>query len=143
MTGYLVDTNIPSELTRPRPEQRVTAFLRNAGRDKLYISVLSLGEICKGISQLPASQRRTGLQESLDTVIRPWFAGRALPVTAPIAERWGMLAGEAKQKGVTLAVIDGLLAATALEQQLTLVTRNGKDFAGLGLDLLNPWEDLR
>lgn len=142
MIGYLVDTNIPSELTRPKPEPRVASFLKEVGQESLYISVLTLGEICKGITGIPAGARRAQLQEWLDAVMRPWFVGRVLPVTDSIAERWGLMAGDAKLRGVALSVVDGLLAATALEHDLTLVTRNAKDFSGLGLRLLNPWEAL-
>ena len=140
MKGYLVDTNIPSELTRERPDARVAAFLDNAGQSRVFLSVLTIGEICKGIAELPASQKRTGLQDWLDIDVRSWFAGRILPVTESIAERWGHLAAAAKRKGVTLAVVDGVLAATALEHDLTLVTRNLRDFAVGGVVLLNPWD---
>ena len=140
MKGYLVDTNIPSELTRERPDERVAAFLANAGQSSVFLSVLTIGEICKGIAELPARQKRTGLQNWLDIEVRSWFAGRILPVTEAIAERWGHLAAAAKQKGMTLAVVDGVIAATALHHDLTIVTRNVKDFAGLGADVLNPFE---
>jgi predicted nucleic acid-binding protein len=139
--GYLVDTNIPSELTRDRPDARVAAFLANAGQKSVFLSVLTIGEICKGIAELPASQKRTGLQNWLDIEVRSWFAGRIVPVTEALAERWGNLAAAAKQKGMTLAVVDGLIAATALHHELTVVTRNVKDFAGLGADVFNPWDD--
>ena len=141
MKGYLVDTNIPSELTRDRPDARVAAFLANAGQSSVFLSVLTIGEICKGIAELPASQKRTGLQDWLDIEVRSWFAGRILPVTEAIAERWGHLAAAAKQKGMTLAVVDGVIAATALHHELTVVTRNVKDFAGLGTDVFNPWDE--
>ncbi|HMD96952.1 MAG TPA: PIN domain-containing protein [Terriglobia bacterium] len=72
--------------------------------------------------------------------MRSWYAGRILPVTEPIAERWGHLAAAAKQRGIAVAVVDAVIAATALEHDLTLVTRNVKDFAGLGVVLLNPWD---
>jgi len=136
----LVDTNIPSKLTRDAPDVRVEAFLENAGRDRVFLSVMTVGEICKGIDLLPASQKRSDLQDWLDRDVRSWFAGRILPVTESIAERWGRLAAAGKRNGVTLAVVDGVLAATALEHGLTLVTRNVKDFAGIGLVLLNPWD---
>jgi toxin FitB len=103
VNGYLVDTNIPSELTREAPDARVAAFLRNAGRERVFLSVMTVGEICKGIDMLPVSQKRTALQGWLDIDVRFWFAGRILPVTESIAERWGHLAAAAKQKGVTLA----------------------------------------
>ena len=141
MNGYLVDTNIPSELTRDKPDARVAAFLTNAGQSSVFLSVLTIGEICKGIATLPTSQKRTGLQGWLDVSVRSWFGGRILPVTEDIAERWGHLAASAKQKGMTLAVVDGIIAATALHHNMTLVTRNVKDFAGLDVPLFNPWDD--
>lgn len=140
MKGYLVDTNIPSELSHVRPDARVEAFLRNANKDSLFLSVMTIGEICKGIAFLPTSQRRTQLQNWLDIEVRSWFAGRILPVSEGIAERWGLLAATAKQRGTPLAVVDGVIAATAIHHDLTLVTRNVKDFANLSVDLLNPWE---
>jgi predicted nucleic acid-binding protein len=140
VNGYLVDTNIPSELTRERPDPRVAAFLQRTDRTSFFMSVMTVGEICKGIGTLPPSQRRTGLQHWLDYDVRTWFASRILPVDEAVAERWGQLAATAKQQGIGLAVIDGIIAATALHHGLTLVTRNTKDFAGLGITMLNPWE---
>ncbi|HMD71080.1 MAG TPA: type II toxin-antitoxin system VapC family toxin [Bryobacteraceae bacterium] len=140
MKGYLVDTNVPSELTRETPDARVAAFLESAGKESVFLSVTTVGEVCKGIDMLPASQKRSALQAWPDIDERAWFAGRILPVTESIAERWGRLAAAAKRKGVTLAVVDGVLAATALEHHLTLVTRNVRDFADLGVAVLNPWD---
>jgi predicted nucleic acid-binding protein len=94
----------------------------------------------KGIAKLPESKKRTQLQEWLDSTLRPWFAGRILPVTVAIAERMGRWAGEGEAKGRIVKMADGLIAATALEHDLTVVTRNVKDFAGFGIRLLNPWE---
>lgn len=79
MTAYLVDTNLPSELTKPLPNPEVEAFLIRAGRQHVYLSVVTIGEICKGIAALPQSKRRTELREWLDVVMRPWFQGRILP----------------------------------------------------------------
>lgn len=101
---------------------------------------MTIGEICKGIGTLPPSQRRTGLQQWLDNDVRTWFANRILPVDDAVAERWGQLAAMAKQQGIGLAVIDGIIAATALHHGLTLVTRNTKDFTSLGMTVLNPQE---
>jgi len=140
VNGYLVDTNIPSELTREKPDARVVRFLRDAGRSTVFVSVMTIGEICKGIAGLPSSQKRTALQEWLDNDLRLWFAGRILPVTETIAERWGQLAATAKQRGATLAVVDGVIAATALDHDLVLITRNARDFANLGVNISNPWE---
>ena len=140
MNGYLVDTNIPSELTREKPDLGVEAFLKNANKDTVFLSVMTIGEICKGIASLPVSHKRGTLQNWLDIEVRSWFAGRILPVTEEIAERWGHLAAAVRTQGLSLSVVDGVIAATALHHDLTLVTRNVKDFSSLGLDLLNPWE---
>jgi predicted nucleic acid-binding protein len=140
MKGFLLDTNIPSEMTRPHPQSSVTGWLDNADDDQLYFSVVSLGEVPKGVTILPDGKRRRDLQRWLDETLRPWFQGRILPVDEAIAERWGVLAGECQLKGRPLKVADGYIAATALEHDLTIVTRNVRDFAGLGVVLLNPWD---
>ena len=140
MSGFLLDTNIPSELTRQNSAIQVVRWLDAANDEELYFSAISLGEILRGITVLPLSKRRDGLQEWLDFTLRPWFEGRILPVTVPIAEGWGILSGERRLKGRPLKVADGLIAATALHHNLTIVTRNVRDFTGLGATLLNPWD---
>lgn len=125
MTGFLLDTNIPSELTRPFPQSSVVAWLDDANDDQLYFSVVSLGEIFKGITTLPESKRRGELEKWLNETLRPWFEGRILPVNEAVAERSGVLAGQCKLKDRALKVADGLIVATALEHGLTIVTRNG------------------
>jgi predicted nucleic acid-binding protein len=112
-------------LTNQQPDMRVADFIRKAGQENLFLSVMTVGEICKGIDLLPVSQQPAGLQDA---------------VTETIAERWGHLAAAARKQGVTLAVVDGVIAATALEHDLTVVTRNVKDFTGLGVMVLNPWD---
>lgn len=139
MKGFLLDTNIPSELTRPLPQPSVSQWLDEVDDELLYFSVVSLGEVLKGIASLPTSKRRNELQQWLDETLRPWFEGRILPVNEQIAERWGILAGQCKIKGRPLKVADGLIAATALEHDLTVVTRNVRDFEGLGVEVFNPW----
>src|SRR5580700_2064788 len=138
MSGFLLDTNLPSELTHQTPARQIERWLDEADDEELYFSVISLGEILKGITLLPASKRRDGLQEWLDGTLRPWFEGRILPVTVPIAERWGILSGECRLQGKQVTVADGLIVATALHHKLTIATRNVKDFAGLGVTVLNP-----
>lgn len=137
--GFLLDTNIPSELTYPRPEPLVKRWLDEVDDELLFFSVISLAEICKGIAKLPESKKRTQLQDWLDVTLRPWFAGRILPITEPIAERLGRWAGEGEANGRTIKLADGLIAATAQEHDLTVVTRNVKDFAAFGISVLNPW----
>lgn len=139
MRGFLLDTNIPSELTRPNPQRSVADWLDNADDERLFLSVISLGEILKGITILPTSKRRTQLEEWLEGTLRPWFGDRILPVNETVAERWGVLSGQCKVKGRPLKVADGLIAATALTNDLALVTRNVSDFEGLGVKIINPW----
>ena len=139
MNGFLLDTNIPSEMTRPSPQPSVAQWLEGADDGQLYISVISLGGILKGIVMLPESKRRNHLRQWLAHTLRPWFEGRVLPVNESLAERWGVLAGQCKLNGRPLKVEDGLIAATALEHGLTVVTRNVKDFEGLGVLVIDPW----
>jgi predicted nucleic acid-binding protein len=138
--GFLVDLNIPSELTRNQPEARVADFIRKAGQPNLFLSVMTVGEIRKGIDGLPVSRKRGDLEQWLTIDVRQWFSGRILPVTEAVAERWGQLAAAAKRNGIIVAVVDGVIAATALEHDLTVVTRNVRDFAHLGVSVLNRWE---
>jgi predicted nucleic acid-binding protein len=139
MNGYLLDTNIPSELTRPRPEERVAAWLESADDGQLFFSVVSLGEIVKGVSLLAPGRKRNELEQWLETTLRPWFGARILSVDEAVARRWGVLTARLERKGRKLKVSDGMIAATALVHDLTIVTRNVKDFAGLEANVINPW----
>lgn len=140
MSGYLLDTNVISELTKLRPESKVVSWFQATSEELLYISVLTIGEIRKGINSLPRSNKRTLLESWLanDLVLR--FAGRILDVNLDIAERWGLISTQAKIGGSPLAVVDGLMAATALHYNLILVTRNTKDVQVTGINVLNPWQ---
>jgi predicted nucleic acid-binding protein len=140
MSGFLLDTNCISELVRSKPEPRVLSWMNAADESLLYLSVLTLGEIRKGVAGLPQSKRRTHLESWLEVDLQARFAGRILPIDAPIADRWGVLVAEAKRKGRPLSVIDGLLAASALHHNLTIVSRNVDDFADTQATTLNPWE---
>src|SRR5207244_5986813 len=113
MSGFLLDTNCISELVRPKPEPRVVEWMEAADEAMLYLSVLTVGEIRKGLAGLPQSKRRTHLETWLEVELQARFAGRIVPIDAAVADRWGLVAAEAKRKGKTLSVIDGLLAATA------------------------------
>ena len=140
MIGYLLDTNIPSETLRPRPDANVSAWLKGQVKDSQFLSVVTMGELRKGATLLPLSAKRTKIEQFIDAVIPSWFAGRMLPVTQAIAERWGVLEGQRLLAGSALGAADGIIAATAVEHNLTLVARNVKDFAGLGVVLLDPWD---
>ena len=140
MTGFLLDTNCVSEAARRQPEPRVRKWMEAADEDLLYLSVLTLGEIRKGIASLPQGTRRTQLETWLEIDLRPRFAGRILPVDEPIADRWGTLAEEAGRRGKVLSVIDALLAATAQHYNLTIVSRNVSHFTAVQVPIVNPWE---
>lgn len=140
MSGFLLDTNCISELVRTKPEPRVLEWMEAADESVLYLSVLTLGEIRKGVAGLPQGKRQTQLEIWLDVDLRARFSGRILAIDALIADRWGLMAAEAKRKGVALSAIDGLLASTALQHNLTIVSRNVRDFEGTRVPTLNPWE---
>lgn len=137
---YLLDTCVISEYTKPNPNGGLHAWLQNTDDVLKAISVVSLGEIQSGISRLPEGKRRHRLQQWLENELVPRFESRILSVDLADTLRWGVLTGEAKKQGETLPSVDALLAATALNRQLTLVTRNTKDFQRCGVTLLNPWE---
>lgn len=136
MTGYLLDTNVISETRKSRPDAGVIAFLSAAGGEGLFLSVLTLGELRKGV----ALKRRVDPEAATELAI--WvegiannFADRILPIDSATALRWGELSA-----GRSLPVIDMLIAATALSRDLTLVTRNTRDFESSGALLLDPWQ---
>jgi predicted nucleic acid-binding protein len=140
MSGFLLDTNCLSELLRVKPEPRVLGWMEAADERLLHLSVLTLGEIRKGLAGFEPGKRRTQIETWLEVELRARFSGRILPVDAPVADRWGLLAARAKSRGTPLPVIDGLLAATALHYNLTVVTRNAGDFLNAQVQVLNPWQ---
>ena len=134
--SYLVDTNVLSELRRKRPERAVVEWIGQRPRQSLHLSVLTLGEIRKGIEAVRDRPRKQALLDWLEVDLPNYFLGRLLPVDHAVADRWGRLMAAA---GRPVPVIDGLLAATAAQHDLALVTRNVKDFAGLGVTVIDPW----
>lgn len=140
MSGFLLDTNIPSELVRTVPEARVKTWVAAREMGSLHLSVVSVGELHKGFEIMPDGRRKAHLKDWLAFEMMPLFAGRVLPVTQAIAERWGLFDGQRQMMGRPLSAPDGMIAATAAEHGLILVTRNVKDFEGLGVPLLNPWD---
>jgi toxin FitB len=134
--SYLLDTNVISELVRPKPTKAVLAWFENIPSEALNISVLTWGEIRKGVEHMPDGARREKLRLWLEHDLAEWFGSRVLPVDIPVADRWGRLLA---QMGRPVPSIDSLLAATALHHELRLVTRNQKDFNYPGLEVINPW----
>ncbi len=135
--SFLIDTCAISELVSPRPSGRVRDWFEAASPDSLFLSVLTLGEIRKGIEKLQDGRRRVRIAAWLETELPAWFEYRVLPVDAGIADEWGRIMA----RPGNIPAVDGLIAATALRRRLTVVTRNESDFAATGVDLLNPWED--
>ena len=134
--SYLLDTNIISETVRRVPNKKVMAWLENIPSDALYISVLTFGEIRKGVDSLADVKRREKLRLWLEHELPAWFEGRVLPVDLAVAERWGRLLAEV---GRSVPTTDSLLAATALHHELRLVTRNAEDFDYPGLEVIDPF----
>ncbi len=138
--SFLLDTNVVSEPTRRRPDARVMEWFTAQPDEALFISVLTLGELRRGILLLDAGQKRRALLRWLETEIEPGFADRTLAVDAAVARAWAGLQSDAVKAGKPLPVMDSLFAATALAHDLTLATRNTADFAFAGVRLFNPWE---
>jgi predicted nucleic acid-binding protein len=134
--SYLLDTNILSETIRKNPNRSVITWLDQLPGEALFISVLTLGEIRRGIEALSDKRRRETLRLWLEHDLPEWFEGRVLPVDLAVADRWGRLLAEA---GRPVPTIDSLLAATALHHALRLVTRNERDFDYHGLEVINPF----
>jgi predicted nucleic acid-binding protein len=135
---FLLDTNVVSELRRKQPEPRVLQWFEQVSDDKLYLSVLTIGEIRRGIERLTDSAQQRRLTDWLEGTLFPWLGSQLLAVNLAVAEQWGHLCASA---GRPLPTIDSLLAATAMEHGLTLVTRNVADFQFAGLKVFNPWTD--
>jgi len=136
---FLLDTNVVSEWTKPRPDPQVVAWLAAADEDRLLLSVITLAELRNGVASLPPGRKREQLDVWLSHDLRERFAGRLLPVDATVADRWGSITAAVKAVGRTIQAMDALIAATALVHDLTLVTRNQTDFAIAGVSLLCPW----
>ena len=139
--GWLLDTNVASEPSRPSPEARVEMWLRARPTATTFLSTISIGELRKGIELLSEGKRRVSLKQWFHGDLLVRTHGRVLPVTQRIAEGWGFLTAKRLRLGDPLGVADGLIAATALENDLAPATRNTKHFLGLDLPLLNPWND--
>jgi predicted nucleic acid-binding protein len=136
--SYLLDTNVVSELRKPKRDERVALWFEQVDSRDLYLSVLVVGEIRQGIERLRRSRDddQASVFEAWLTALKEGYADRLLAISIGVAERWGQL-----NAVKPLPVIDGLLAATAVEHDLTLVTRDSRTLAASGARLLNPWED--
>jgi predicted nucleic acid-binding protein len=134
--SYLVDTNVVAELARREPDPRVVAWFREVPDAALHLSVLTLGELRKGVESLAEVRRRERLRVWLENDLAEWFGERLLPVSAAVADHWGRILAKAARP---MPAIDSLIAATAIHHGLRMVTRNEKDFGFPGLEVINPW----
>lgn len=134
--SYLVDTNVVAELARREPDPRVVTWFHEVPDAALHLSVLTLGELRKGVESLAEVRRRERLRVWLENDLAEWFGERLLPISAAVADRWGRLLAQTARP---MPAIDSLIAATAIHHGLRMVTRNEKDFGFPGLEVINPW----
>lgn len=139
--NWLLDTDVLSELRRPRPERKVTSFVSAQSLESLYVSSVSFAEIRFGIESLEDASRRSALQDWLMHKVRPMFEGRVLDVTEDVMFRWRLLVEEGRKAGHTFSQPDLIIAATALQHGLTVVSRNERDYRRAAVPMLNPWKE--
>ena len=136
---FLIDTMVVSEPARPSPDASVISWLNAQVPLDLAVSVLTFGEIARGVERMTDGRRKEDLKKWLDSVLRAHFGDRVLPVDEEVALAWGVLTAGSERRGRTLPVVDGLLLATAKVHGLTVVTRNEHDFDGHGVPVYNPY----
>jgi len=137
---FLLDTSLVSELVKPAPHAGVLQWLAQCDEDSLFLSVLTIGELEKGIAKLADSRRRSRLANWVHKDLVSRFEGRLLLVDLAVAVRWGSLVGDSERRGQPLYVVDGLIAATCLVYGLIAATRNQADFERCGVQCFDPWE---
>ena len=138
---YLLDTDVVSEWARPQPNPGVVRWLADVDEDRVYISVLTFGELRRGVDRLTPGRRRHRLDTWLSEELADRFVDRVLPVDQDVADVWGRLLAHSESAGRPVGAVDGLIAATAEHHGLEVVTRNVRDFESTGVRLLNPWSD--
>jgi predicted nucleic acid-binding protein len=139
VTGWLLDTNVLSELRRSRPEPKVTAFIAEQPLESLYVSTVSLAEIRFGIELLADAARRSELNDWLSRKVRPMFEHRVLEITEDVMLKWRLLVEEGRKVGHTFSQPDLIIAATAHHHGMTVVTRDNADYAQARVAVFNPW----
>jgi len=137
---YLLDTCIVSELIKKVPNKNVIAWLQNQDESNLYLSILTFGEIQKGIEKAPDELRKRKLKTWLEEDLKKRFEGKIIPIDLDVAIKWGEVQGITEKSGKTMPTIDGLIAVSALVHHCTVVTRNTSDMEASLVELLNPWE---
>ncbi|SFW36644.1 type II toxin-antitoxin system VapC family toxin [Nitrosovibrio sp. Nv17] len=143
MIGYLLDTNVISELRRHRPDQRVTAFVAAQPLEALHVSAVTLAEIRSGIELVADAGRRAELANWLMHKVRPMFEHRILPISEDVMLTWRLLVEEGRRSGHTFSQPDLIIAATAAQYGLTIVSRDVSEFERARVPFLNPWDATR
>jgi predicted nucleic acid-binding protein len=138
---YVLDTNVVREFYVAAPNEKVIGWLKRQEPENLFITTLNVAEIRYGVERLPEGKKRTGLESWLDDLLLPNFNGRILAFELQSAKVWGAIMAKDKKDGRPRPYMDSLLAAVALAHSMHLVTRNIKDFSGLGVELVNPFDD--
>ena len=141
MTGWLLDTNVVSELRKPRPEPKVVSFIAQQSLDTLFVSDVTFAEIRFGIETVTNPARRAEINDWLVHKFRPMFSGRALPISEDVILKWRLVVEEGRKAGHTFSQPDLFIAATALHHGFTLVTRNVVDYRMARVPVFNPWTD--
>lgn len=136
----LLDTNVVSELVAVSPEQRVIRWIDQQDPNSVFLSVITIGELCKGVEKLPDSRRKERLRSWLNDDLLMRFQNQILNLDVKVMLKWGELVGRLERTGRPPAAIDSLIAAIALANSCALVTRNESDFSDTGLDVINPWK---
>jgi toxin FitB len=136
----LLDTCVISELVSKQPNLKVVAFVDALDPDDVCLSVITIGEIIKGIEKLPDSRRKSNLNDWLQDDLLARFRGKILPLDTDTIVEWGILSAHAESAGKPMPVIDSLIAATVLANRMTLITRNVSDFEAAGIEIVNPWQ---
>jgi len=136
---YLLDTCVISELRKSQPNSRVVEQIDAIDEEDIFLSVIAIGEIVKGIEKLPESPRKEKLQNWLEEELLVRFRDKLLPLDAAVLMTWGKLTARLETEGRVIPTVDALLAACALNGDFVLITRNEADFAGTGVSLHNPW----
>ena len=137
--GYLLDTCVISEIAKPKPNKDVILWLTENDEDNFYLSVLTFGELYKGVSKLRDSKKKELLYDWVENELKNRFKNKILDIDFVIAEIWGNIEGKAESNGIVLPSIDALIASTGIAYDLTVVTRNTSDMERTGVKLLNPW----
>jgi tRNA(fMet)-specific endonuclease VapC len=136
---YLLDTCVLSELVTKQPDPKVVEFVDSLDPEDVYLSVITIGEIVKGIEKLPNSRRKQELHAWLKEDLLARFQGKIIPIDEDVVVEWGILTARVEAAGKPMPAIDSLIAATAQANRLALVTRNVDDFSASGVELVNPW----